>query len=274
MDYTKIETGPLSFADWTVRISEGKGTVTDNTGAHVAVFNVNGNGEIILEHGQPKYADMALVALRTFIRETPANEEIKPVRVSSIETVIKDTTANPAPLGLMGFGLTTILLNLHNIGLFGLGSMIVAMGLFYGGAAQILAGLMEWKKKNTFGTVAFTSYGLFWITLVGMIVFPKFGFTEAPDTKAMVAYLFFWGFFTLILFMGTFKMNKIMIGVFATLTVLFFLLAVADMLNNPAIKTLAGYEGIVCGLLAVYAGAAQILNEIYGKDVLPLGNMD
>ncbi|GAB1536190.1 acetate uptake transporter [Geovibrio sp. ADMFC3] len=187
------------------------------------------------------------------------------------ETVIKDTTANPAPLGLMGFGLTTILLNLHNIGLFGLGSMILSMGIFYGGIAQIIAGIMEWKKKNTFGTVAFTSYGFFWITLVGLIVFPKFGFAEAPDATAMAAFLFFWGFFTLILFLGTFKMNYAMIAIFGSLTVLFFLLAVGDMTGNPTIKTIAGYEGIVCGALAVYTGAAQILNEIYGREVLPLG---
>ena len=190
------------------------------------------------------------------------------------ETVIKDTTANPAPLGLMGFGLTTILLNLHNIGLFGLGSMILSMGIFYGGIAQIIAGIMEWKKKNTFGTVAFISYGFFWITLVGIITLPKFGLAEAPDAVAMSSFLFFWGFFTLILFVGTFKMNRIIIAIFGSLTVLFFLLALGDMTGSPLIKTIAGFEGVLCGLLAVYAGAAQILNEIYGREVLPLGTFE
>lgn len=190
------------------------------------------------------------------------------------ETVIKDTTANPAPLGLMGFGLTTILLNLHNIGLFGLGSTILSMGIFYGGIAQIIAGIMEWKKKNTFGTVAFISYGFFWITLVGIITFPKFGFAEAPDAAAMASFLFFWGFFTLILFVGTFKMNRIMVGIFGSLTILFFLLAVGDITGSHLIKTIAGYEGVLCGLLAVYAGAAQILNEIYGRELLPLGTFE
>ena len=92
---------------------------------------------------------------------------------------IMDTTANPAPLGLMGFGMTTVLLNLHNAGLFGLGSMILAMGIFYGGIAQIIAGVMEWKKKNTFGTLAFTSYGLFWLSLVALILLPKLGLAQA-----------------------------------------------------------------------------------------------
>jgi len=79
--------------------------------------------------------------------------------------------ANPAPLGLMGFGMTTILLNIHNTGLFPLTSMVLAMGIFYGGIAQIIAGIMEFKKGNTFGLTAFVSYGSFWLTLVFILVF-------------------------------------------------------------------------------------------------------
>jgi len=187
------------------------------------------------------------------------------------ETVIADSTANPAPLGLMGFGLTTILLNLHNIGLFGIGSAILAMGIFYGGIAQIIVGVMEWKKKNTFGTVAFTSYGLFWLTLVAIIVLPKFGIFDAPTTAAMTAYLFLWGFFTLILFVGTLKMHRAIQMVFFLLTILFILLAVGDMFHSVAIKRFAGFEGVLCGLSAMYVGAAEILNEVYGRKVLPLG---
>ena len=82
-------------------------------------------------------------------------------------TIAKDLTGNPAPLGLMGFGMTTILLNLHNAGLIGLTAAIMAMGMFFGGLAQVMTGLMEWKKGNTFGTTAFTSYGFFWLALVG-----------------------------------------------------------------------------------------------------------
>jgi len=189
------------------------------------------------------------------------------------ETIIRDTSANPAPLGLMGFGMTTILLNMHNVGLFGLSSMIIAMGIFYGGLAQIIAGIMEWKKKNTFGTVAFTSYGLFWITLVAMILLPKAGLISAPASHEVAAYLFFWGMFTLILFIGTFKMNKALMTVFFLLTILFFLLGFADATGNPMLKVIAGYEGILCGLSAVYAGAAQILNEVYGRTLLPLGDL-
>jgi len=190
------------------------------------------------------------------------------------ETIIKDTSANPAPLGLMGFGITTILLNMHNIGLFGLSSMIVAMGLFYGGIAQIIAGIMEWKKKNTFGTVAFTSYGLFWIAFVAMVLMPQSGIIKQPGNYEVAAFLFLWGLFTLIMFIGSLKLNKALTVVFLLLSILFFLLAFADALNLAILKVIAGYEGILCGLSAVYAGAAQILNEVYGKNILPLGEIE
>jgi uncharacterized protein len=184
---------------------------------------------------------------------------------------LKDTTANPAPLGLLGFGMTTVLLNLHNAGFYGLNSMILAMGICYGGLAQIIAGIMEWKKKNTFGTTAFCSYGLFWLSLVTLWVLPKIGWAEATPPSAMGAYLFMWGIFTFAMFIGTLKLNKALQFVFFTLALLFFLLAMSDWSNIASIKLVAGWEGIICGLSAMYAGLAQVLNECYGKTVLPLG---
>lgn len=188
-------------------------------------------------------------------------------------TRIEDITSNPAPLGLMGFGMTTVLLNLHNAGVFELGSMILAMGIFYGGLAQIAAGFMEFKKGNTFGTTAFTSYGLFWLTLVGLIVMPKMGLIPAPENSAMVAYLVMWGLFTAVLFIGTLKLNRALQVVFASLTVLFFLLALGDFTGSLVIQRIAGYEGIFCGFSAIYAALAQVLNEVYGRVVAPIGPM-
>ena len=184
---------------------------------------------------------------------------------------IKDTSANPAPLGLLAFGMTTILLNLHNAGLFELNSMILAMGIFYGGLAQILAGIMEWKKKNTFGLTAFVSYGFFWLTLVALIVMPKLGWIGASSETGMVWYLIMWGIFTFLMFIGTLKLSRALQVVFATLTVLFFLLAIGDGMGSESIKIFAGYEGIFCGASAVYTGIAQVLNEVHGKILLPLG---
>jgi len=187
---------------------------------------------------------------------------------------LEDTTANPAPLGLMGFGMTTALLNLHNAGLFELGSMILVMGIFYGGCAQIIAGIMEWKKNNTFAAMAFTSYGFFWLTLVGLIVMPQMGLAEAPDQMAMVAYLIMWGLFTAALFICTLKLNRALQVVFASLTVLFFLLAIADYTGSSTIKIIAGIEGVFCGLSAIYTAMAQVINEVYGRVVAPIGEVE
>ena len=185
-------------------------------------------------------------------------------------TAIKDTTSNPAPLGLLGFGMTTVLLNIHNAGLYPLDTMILGMGVFYGGLAQIIAGIMEWKKGNTFGTTAFTSYGLFWLTLVALLVLPKLGWGTAPDKAAMVAYLTMWGVFTAVMFVGTLKLSRALQFVFASLTILFFMLAIADATESAGLKTLAGIEGIICGLSAIYTGLAQVLNEVYGRTVAPV----
>jgi uncharacterized protein len=187
---------------------------------------------------------------------------------------IKDATANPAPLGLLGFGMTTVLLNIHNAGFYEMNSMILAMGICYGGIAQIIAGVMEWKKNNTFGTLAFTSYGLFWLSLVVMVVLPKFDPLGklATDETAKAAYLAMWGLFTAVLFLGTLRLNCALQFVFASLTILFFLLAYGDMTGAGAgFKHFTGYEGILCGLSAIYTGLAQVLNELYGRTVLPLG---
>jgi len=180
-------------------------------------------------------------------------------------------TANPAPLGLLGFGMTTVLLNLHNAGFFTLGAMILAMGIFYGGLAQIIAGIEEWKKNNTFGATAFTSYGCFWLTLVTLLVLPKLGLAEATSKEAMAAYLFMWGLFTAVMFVGTLKANKALQFVFGSLAILFFLLALGDATGNGTITVIAGYVGIVCGFSAIYAGLAQVLNEMYKRTVAPLG---
>lgn len=181
---------------------------------------------------------------------------------------LTDNTANPAPLGLLGFGMTTILLNLHNAGFYPLDTMVLGMGIFIGGAAQVIAGAMEWKKKNTFGTTAFTLYGFFWLSLVALLVLPKLGLGEAATPVSMGFYLALWGLFTACMFVGTLKLSRALQTVFLSLAILFFLLAYADFTGGS--KTLAGYEGIFCGLSAFYTAIAQILNELYGRAVLPL----
>ena len=192
---------------------------------------------------------------------------------------MSEKLANPAPLGLLGFGMTTVLLNLHNAGLFPLDTMILAMGLAYGGLAQVIVGIMEFKKGNTFGTVAFTSYGLFWWSLVLLLVLPKtamFTGLAAPTETAMAAYFFMWGLFTLSMFFGTLKKNRALQFVFMSLAILFFLLTIRELTNYPTLfgtftfNNLLGIEGVICGLSAVYLAIADVLNETHGKTVLPI----
>ena len=190
-------------------------------------------------------------------------------------TQIKDTTGNPASLGLLGFGMTTVLLNFHNAGFYEMNSMILAMGICYGGAAQIIAGMMEWKKGNTFATTAFISYGFFWLSLVTLILLPKiFPTVAATNETALAIYLAMWGIFTAVMFFGTLRLNRALQFVFGSLTILFFLLAYGDFTGASAdFKHFTGYEGLVCGFSAIYTGLAQVLNELYGKTFLPLGMM-
>lgn len=184
--------------------------------------------------------------------------------------VLADTTANPAPLGLCAFGLTTILLNIHNAGVYPLDAMILAMGIFYGGLAQVLAGTMEWRKGNSFGTTAFTSYGFFWLSLGGILIMPALGLGEAPGPVAMGTYLGIWGLFTAVLFVGTLRISRGLQAVFLTLTVLFLLLAAADFSGNEVLLRIAGIEGVLCGATAVYVGLGQLLNEVYGRTLVPV----
>lgn len=186
---------------------------------------------------------------------------------------MNEKLANPTPLGLLGFGMTTVLLNLHNAfpHIFPMDSMILAMGLFYGGLAQVIAGIMEYRNGNTFGTTAFCSYGLFWWSLVALIIMPTVAFFDVakPLGAATAAYFLMWGLFTFIMFFGTFKTNRVLQFVFLSLAILFFLLTARDITGNTTIATITGFEGIICGLSAFYLALAEVVNEVHEKTILP-----
>jgi len=209
---------------------------------------------------------------------------------------MSEKLANPAPLGLLGFGMTTVLLNfVHNAQLGPIDSMIIGMGIFYGGLAQIIAGILEYKKGNTFGTTAFTSYGLFWLSFVALNwlgvrdvatreVWPFIGGATpwTASQEAFAAYFFMWGLFTFIMFFGTLKTNRTLQFVFMSLAILFFLLAFKSaVLAYTSITAsslewftrLIGVEGVVCGFSAVYLALAEVLNEAHGKTILPTGKV-
>jgi len=177
--------------------------------------------------------------------------------------------------------MTTVLLNfVHNARLGSVDGMILGMGIAYGGLAQVIAGIMEYKKGNTFGTVAFTSYGLFWWSYVFLNMLPQSYFFYGygpPSQESFAGYFLMWGLFTFLMFLGTLKTNRALQFVFISLATLFFLLAArsAILVYSPSTNVelftrVIGIEGIICGLSAFYLAIAEVLNEAHGKTVLPI----
>jgi uncharacterized protein len=176
---------------------------------------------------------------------------------------------NPAPLGLIGFASTTWLLSMVNAGWFDDKSMpvVLAMALVYGGAAQAMAGILAYVRGNTFATVAFMSYGAFWISLVAFIKI----FGGAAPAPFLGWYLFVWGVFTFYMWIATFRHNMVLQLVFLTLWITFLLLAIGAWFGIAVSHMAGGYLGLVCALLAAYLSAAEVINGDYGRTVLPVG---
>lgn len=188
--------------------------------------------------------------------------------------IVADATASPAPLGLLAFGLSTILLNAHNAGFMPLNSIILAMGLFYGGMAQVMVGCMEWKKGSTFGAVAFSSYGCFWLAFCTLTLLPKIVEGVPPaDPTSMAIFLGAWGALTIVLFYATFRLNVALRVIFGLLSILYLLLVLANVTHGMEIShvilALAGWEGMLTGIVACYAGLAEVINELHGRTIWP-----
>ena len=185
----------------------------------------------------------------------------------------KDNIANPAPLGLAGFALTTFVLSFFNAGIMPAeGAVIVLpLALFYGGLAQFMAGMWEFKKDNTFGATAFTSYGAWWMFYALLEYSSHLGWLDFGEHKliSMGLVLAAWAFFTFYMWIATFKLNKALWLIFLTLWITFALLALGDFFS-PFFGTLGGYLGIVCASIAWYTSAAEVINEVHGKTVLPI----
>lgn len=193
------------------------------------------------------------------------------VEAQEMVTDIKDKTANPTPLGFTGLGLSAILLSLSYIGLFPVDSMIVAMAIFLGGFAQVFAGLMAWKKGSVFGGTAFCAFGLFWFSLAALILMPALDWVEAPTPISLAAYLSLWGVYTFVMLIATLKLgSKAIMFVFVTLFLLFMLLAIVNATGNAGLLVIAGYDGLVMGLGALYTALGIVLNDAYGKTIVPI----
>jgi uncharacterized protein len=175
--------------------------------------------------------------------------------------------ANPGALGLAAFGFNTILLQVHNLGLID-STMPIIFGFFWGGLAQVIAGIIDGKRGDTFGLTAFTSYGVFWIGLAFSFLL-QWTHVVTLDKAGLGWTFVMWGVFTFFMTLGTFRMTKVHITIFSTLTILFFLLAAHNFWGLSA--KVAGVEGVICGLSAAYGAAAVVLNAKYEKTVCPMG---
>jgi hypothetical protein len=185
-------------------------------------------------------------------------------------------SANPAPLGLAGFGLTTVVLSCINAGLLKgdaptLTAVVVPLAFAYGGIAQIIAGILEFKNGNTFGTVAFTSYGLFWWWYAFLLWTVGAGWLKPPAASAVGLTLLVWGVFTLYMWIATFRSNLGVWSVFLFLWITFFFLAAADLGIGAGWRTLGGWVGLVTGVDALYVSFAEVTNATFNRNVIPLG---
>ncbi len=184
---------------------------------------------------------------------------------------IKDKTANPTPLGFTGLGLAAVLLSLSYIGFYPVDSMIVSMAIFLGGFAQVFAGIMAWKKGSVFGGTAFCAFGLFWFSFAGLLLMPALGWIEGPEPLALAAFLFLWGVYTFVMLIATLKLgSKAIMFIFVTLFLLFMLLAVINGTGNTGLLVIAGYVGLIMGLAALYTALGEVLNDAYGRTVVPI----
>jgi succinate-acetate transporter protein len=195
-------------------------------------------------------------------------------RAAQVGQVVSEgwTPADPGPLGLAAFALTTFVLSMFNAGLVGEGGEPVVLGvaLAYGGLAQLLAGMWEFRTGNTFGAVAFTSFGAFWLSFWALVVFYAGDIPEADAGHAIGLYLIAWGIFTLYMFVASLRTTGAVALVFALLTITFFLLGIGDAGAHTDITKAGGYFGLATAAAAWYASFAAVTNSTFGRTVLPV----
>lgn len=188
-------------------------------------------------------------------------------------TLQEPAIADPAPLGLAAFALTTFMLSLFNAGLLPeAGEPIVfSLALFYGGLAQFLAGMWEFRNKNTFGATAFTSYGAFWLAFWGLEQFYIDRIPEGQRPLVVGWFLIAWGIFTAYMWIGSFRVNPAVMLVFLFLAATFFVLGIGDLLGSGLVRNIGGYLGLATAFIAWYTSAADVINENFGRTILPVG---
>lgn len=179
--------------------------------------------------------------------------------------------ANTSPLGLLGFGMSTIFLSFSNVNLYHMNTMIIGTAIFYGGIAQFIAGTFEIRKGNTFSGTAFCSYGAFWLSFCTLVCGPHiFGITPSVP-KSNGIYLLFWCIFTGFMTFATLKHGHLTLKlIFLTLTITFLLLSIADFTESKAVTRVGGGLGLFCGGLALYTACAEVIDGEQGYTFMPI----
>ena len=185
--------------------------------------------------------------------------------------------ANPGPLGLAGYGLTTVVLSCVNAGILPPAAVaaVVPLAFAYGGVAQLIAGVLEFKTGNTFGMVAFTSYGLFWWWFAFLQWTVGAGWLKAPPPSAVAVVLLAWGVFTFLLWLVTFRSSRAVWSIFLLLWITFFFLAWGDFgysIGSIRCGTIGGWLGLFTGIDALLVAFIEVLNATAGRTVIPLGS--
>jgi len=186
------------------------------------------------------------------------------------EVIIANKPLSPTPLGLCTFGMLTVLLSLANAGIIGLTSPIIAMGVFCGGIALIITAWFEWKNSNLFGFVTFGAFAFFWLSFIGILTLPALGLAEPASALDLAAFLFMWLLLAIALLICALRLGYLLIGIMGTLVILFICLILGYVTGTVMFTTLGGYAGIITGLLALYVGAASVVNDVYQKPLFPL----
>lgn len=199
----------------------------------------------------------------------PYEEELRTVAPEA--SALPEGFANPVPLGLLGYGMSTVLLSLANAGVYEAGSMVLAMAVFFGGIAQVIVAIMAYRNNNTFALTAFAGYGFLWITIAFLTIGGIHGWAGADSGTAMGFYLLMWAIFTFGLLIASRVAPRALTGVLVLTVILLSVLAIANWAESSTITKIGGWEGVLTGASAVYLAFAFLLNETFGRTVLPVG---
>jgi succinate-acetate transporter protein len=244
--------------------------LSTRTAPVVKPFQVKWPATTLLQQTLKRRPDFHSASLRS--DDSAASLNIpNPPRQAEHSCLVHDSTANPVPLGLIGLGMSIMLLNFHFAGFFPMDAMILGMGTFCGGVEQVMVGIMAWKKNNIFAATAFSSFGLFWLSLVAIIISPSLGVNGATSPAAMGFYLSVWAIFTAGIFLASFRRSRAIRVVFGLLLIFFILLAAGSAVSSPTLIHVAGYTGILSGISAIYTGLGHVMNETFHKSIFPLG---